>query len=108
VTLPGMGLQKPISKWIPNSLSLWLFYLLDNEATRVILTQPLHHCMPVLRNVSRDLQAWRTSWPTCLHLHAKNETNLKLHSKVTSIMSEDSPESRAIIPNWYQDVAKGQ
>jgi hypothetical protein len=40
-----------------------------------------------------------TNWPTCLHLHAKNETNLKLHCKVTSSMSEDSPESRAIIPN---------
>jgi hypothetical protein len=80
VTLPGKGLQKPISKWIPNSLSLWLFYLLDDEATRVILTQPLHHCMPVLRNVSRDLQAWTTpvwtNWPTCLqvNLHAKNTT----------------------------------
>jgi hypothetical protein len=33
----------------------------DNDETRVILTQPLHHRMPVLHNVSRDLQAWRTS-----------------------------------------------
>ncbi|EFX86934.1 hypothetical protein DAPPUDRAFT_97108 [Daphnia pulex] len=28
----------------------------DNDETRAILTQPLHHRMPVLRNVSRDLQ----------------------------------------------------
>jgi hypothetical protein len=42
----------------------------NGYVTRVILTQPLHHCtiltqplhhrMTVLRNVPRDLQAWRT------------------------------------------------
>jgi hypothetical protein len=41
----GMGRQKPISNWIPNGYGLRLFYLLDNEATRPVLTQPLHHCM---------------------------------------------------------------
>jgi hypothetical protein len=48
-------------KWKPNSLTLRLLYLLDNDETRVILTQPLNHRMPILRNVSRDLQARRTS-----------------------------------------------
>jgi hypothetical protein len=56
VMLLGMGLQKLISKWIPNSLPLRLLYLLDNDETRVILTQPLHHRIPVLRNVSHDVQ----------------------------------------------------
>jgi hypothetical protein len=32
-------------KWKPNSLTLRLLYLLDNDETRVILTQPLHHRM---------------------------------------------------------------
>jgi hypothetical protein len=45
VTLLGMGLQKPISKWIPNSLRLRLLYLLDNDETRVVLTQPLRRRM---------------------------------------------------------------
>jgi hypothetical protein len=113
VTLLGMGLQKLISKWIPNSLPFRLLYLLDNVETRVVLTQPLNHHMPVLRNVSRDLQVFvRTNWPTCLQVdlhakktkrkYAKNVTNLKLLTyvdcKVTSSISEDSPESRAIIP----------
>jgi hypothetical protein len=50
LTLLGMGLQKPKSnkknkikmntKWL--SLA-WLFYLLDNDATRPVLTQPLYH-----------------------------------------------------------------
>jgi hypothetical protein len=70
-----------------NSLSLWLFYLLDNEATRVILTQPLHHRMPVLRNVSRDLQAW-TTWKLAFFFlqvdvvgDGSTKTNIKINIK---------------------------
>ncbi len=38
----------------------------DNDETRVILTQPLHHRMPVLRNVSCDLQAMqKNTTKTC-------------------------------------------
>ena len=36
--------------------------LLDNDATRPVLDQPLHHRIDSFtRNVSSDLQAWRTS-----------------------------------------------
>jgi hypothetical protein len=41
LALLGMGLQQQISKWIPNGWALWLLYLLDNAATRAVLTQPL-------------------------------------------------------------------
>jgi len=34
VDVAGMGLQQPISKWIPNGY-----------VTHPVLTQPLHHCM---------------------------------------------------------------
>jgi hypothetical protein len=90
----------------------------DNDETRVILTQPLHHLSDSFtRNVSRDLQARRTS---CLdkladlsagwlaekktqRRYAKISTNRKLLSyvncKVTSNMSEDSPES-----NYYSKL----
>jgi hypothetical protein len=59
-TLLGMGLQK--WKWIPNGWVLRLLNLLDNDVTRPVLDQPLHHRIDSFtRNVSRDLQAWRTS-----------------------------------------------
>jgi hypothetical protein len=62
LTLLGMGLQKPISKWIKNGWALRLLYLLDNDSTRPILTQPLHHRIDSFtRYVPRHLQAWRTN-----------------------------------------------
>jgi hypothetical protein len=102
VTLLGMGLQKPISKWIPNGWALRLLYLLDNDDTRVILTQPLHHRMPVLRNVSRDLQARRTSYldkladpgPTCLQVD--------LHAKIATKMCKNFNESKTPHICWLQ------
>jgi len=92
--------------------------LLDNDATGPVLDQPLHHRIDSFtRNVSRDLQAWRTSclnkladlfagwfaWKKKQWRYAKNVTNLKLLTyvdcKVTSSMSEDSPDS-----NYYSKL----
>jgi hypothetical protein len=97
LTLLGMGLQK--SKWIPNSLPLRLLYLLDNDETRVILTQPLHHRMPVLRNVSRDLQARRTS---CLDKLADLSAGW-LACKYTTKTCKKCNESKTPHTCWLQD-----
>ncbi len=44
-----------------NGWALRLLYLLDNDAKRPVLTQPLHYrIVSFTRNVPRDLQAWRT------------------------------------------------
>jgi hypothetical protein len=107
----GMGLQKPISKWIPNSLPLRLFYLLImmkhvSFSPNLYFIACQFYVMFLLTLKREGYRVW-TNWPICrqvdLHAniqrrHAKNVTNLKLLTHVdcktvTSCMSEDSPES---------------
>jgi hypothetical protein len=90
VTLLGMGLQKPLSKWIPNSFSLRLLYLLDNDVTRVVLTQPFRRRM-------KRFTLW-SPWPSIERFYMK--TALSFFRLRLPGMGLQQPISKWIQNGW--------